>query len=213
MQRSRTPRVPNARARFPDDSPAPSGESYDALAKRLAATDAKLEQLTALLQQLASAGLPNVPPADVPAASNAANEPRSPALLGGSWESVLECGVHIITYNCNSLAPNAPLVLALDADIIALQETRITEKQSKVLAAQADAHNYVLFIGPHANQTSRAKLPVTDRSFPGVAVLVRKTLTAVSVHPPEDMLIWHSKGMFLLVDIFLEGRWVTFCTC
>ena len=77
MQRSRTPRVPNARVRFPDDSPAPSGESYDALAKRLAATDAKLEQLAALLQQLAPAGLPNVPPADVPAASNAANEPRS----------------------------------------------------------------------------------------------------------------------------------------
>ena len=52
-QRSRTPRVPNARVHF--EEPPADKESYDILAQRLAATDAKLEQLTAILQNFAPA--------------------------------------------------------------------------------------------------------------------------------------------------------------
>ena len=52
-QRSRAPRVPNARVHF--EEPPADKESYDILAQRLAATDAKLEQLTAILQNFAPA--------------------------------------------------------------------------------------------------------------------------------------------------------------
>ena len=52
-QRSRTPRVPNARVHF--EEPPADKESYDILAQRLATTDAKLEQLTAILQNFAPA--------------------------------------------------------------------------------------------------------------------------------------------------------------
>ena len=52
-QRSRTPRVSNARVHF-EEQPADK-ESYELLAQKLAATDAKLEQLTAILQNFAPA--------------------------------------------------------------------------------------------------------------------------------------------------------------
>ena len=52
-QRSRTPRIPNARVQFQE--PHVEKESYEEISQRLAATDAKLEQLTALLQNLAPA--------------------------------------------------------------------------------------------------------------------------------------------------------------
>ena len=117
----------------------------------------------------------------------------------------------MITYNCNSFAPNAALVFALDADVIALQEARLTEKQAKVLSFHASTHDYVLLTGPHANKVARGKYYVTDKTFPGVAFLVKTSLSATYVPPPEDMLVWYHKGLFLTIEIFVQDRWITLC--
>ena len=132
-------------------------------------------------------------------------------LQGGSWDCSLQHGVHVVSYNCNSLAPNVHTVFALDADVVALQEARLTEKQAKVLTYQAQVHDYVLITGPFANKVSKGKYFATDKTFPGVAFLVKASLTATTPPPPDELLIWYNKGIFLTIDIFLQGRWITFC--
>ena len=123
----------------------------------------------------------------------------------------MEYGVQVITYNCNSFAPNASLILALDADVIALQETRLTEKQAKVLSYQAHAHDSVLLTGPHARKIARGKYYVTDKTFPGVAFLVKTSLSATYAAVPDEMLIWYNKGLFLAIEIFVQDRWLSLC--
>ena len=180
-QRSRTPRVPNARVHFED--PPADKESYELLAQKLAATDAKLEQLTAILQNFApamhTAAASSNPPPSVPRTEPTLSNPDA--------------------YPSHS-DPDAYMAFE-GAEFPTLDDS----------SDHAHNHDYVLLTGPHANKIARGKYYVTDKTFPGVAFLVKTSFSATHAAVPEDMLIWYHKGLFLTIEIFVQDRWISLC--
>ena len=95
--------------------------------------------------------------------------------------------VKFATYNCNALMANLSLITSISADIIAIQETRLTELQLKTAAMKATDCQLHLFAGSLAFKKQYANRFTVDRKHPGVAFLVRQHLSAYE--PPVPYML------------------------
>ena len=117
--------------------------------------------------------------------------------------------VTFATYNCNAMLANLPIITSIPADIIAIQETRLTELQLKTVARQASDCQLHLFNGTLAAEKQYANRYAVDKKHPGVAFLVRQHLSAYEPPTPDAIAPWHSRGYLCLLSVFLRGAWVT----
>ena len=131
------------------------------------------------------------------------------SLIGGSFHQIASPQARFVTYNCNAFLPNAVLIF-LGADIIALQETRLTQSQMGIAQAKALDNDYYMFFGAPAVKKHSGKYYAIDRLHPSVAVLVSCNLAAKPFQLPNFLDAWYQRGFLMAISVFLEGSWIIF---
>ena len=98
----------------------------------------------------------------------------------------------------------------MDADIIAIQETRFIQSQLSTAQAKATDNGYHLFSGMPATKKQCGKYYVTDKLHPGVAFLVSSNLVAKHFQLPDFLDAWYQRGFLVAISVFLNGNWIIF---
>ena len=115
------------------------------------------------------------------------------------------------TWNVNALTPHVHEVIALDADIVALQEVRIGEDSVPGMRLTFKQHGYNLYFSdlPNYKQQGHNKKSIhLDQSIPGVAFAIRSHIPVQEVKI-VNMGSWYHKGRFIAVKLFIQQRWIT----
>ena len=111
----------------------------------------------------------------------------------------------------NALTPHVHEVLALDADIIALQEVRIGEDSLPSIRNTFKQYGFNLFAGTLPNyktQGHNRKSIHLDQTVPGVAFVVRCHIPVREVSI-DNMTKWSQNGRFHAIQIFAQQQWIT----
>ena len=119
--------------------------------------------------------------------------------------------ITIGTWNVNALTPHVHEVLALDADIIALQEVRIGEDSLPSIRNTFKQYGFNLFVGTLPNyktQGHNRKSIHLDQTVPGVAFVVRCHIPMREVSI-DNMTKWSQNGRFHAIQIFAQQQWIT----
>ena len=105
------------------------------------------------------------------------------SLVGGGSRPKGQCPHTLATWNVDSLQSKLADVLAMDASVIALQETGLTSRAQGRLTRQASSHGWDLHTGTLAplTRTKAGHCKADRRAVPGVGFLVRQGLHAGTV--------------------------------
>ena len=106
--------------------------------------------------------------------------------------------------------PTRQFIFALDADIIALQETRLVQSQLVTAQAKVIDNGYHLFSGVPAARKQCGKYYANDKLHPGVAFLVSNNLVAKNFQLPDFLDAWYQRGFLVAISVFFEGNWIIF---
>ena len=112
------------------------------------------------------------------------------------------------TWNSNALAPHVHEIIALEADIIALQEVRIGADSVPGMRSIFKQYGYNLhFSGlPNYKKQGHNKKSIhLEQTVPGVAFAIRSHIPVQEISV-ESMGNWFQKGRFLAVKTFLFNR-------
>ena len=130
-----------------------------------------------------------------------------------SWNDafqITQCDqITIGTWNVNALQPHMSQVIALNLDIVALQELRISNDTAAGLRHEARQNGYQFFHGALPQLKRTRKMVQLDKLVPGVGFLVRDSLT-VRHNYLAEIQEWAANGRHCSIQIFLNGRWVQF---
>ena len=119
--------------------------------------------------------------------------------------------ITIGTWNVNALTPHVHEILALDADVIALQEVRIGEDSVPSIRATFKQFGYNLYIGTLPNyktQGHNKKSIHLDQTIPGVAFVV-KCHIPVQEFRLDAMTQWVQNGRLYAIQTFAQQKWIT----
>ena len=119
--------------------------------------------------------------------------------------------ITIGTWNVNALTPHVHEILALKADVIALQEVRIGEDSVPSIRATFKQHGYNLYFGTLPNyktQGHNKKSIHLDQTIPGVAFVV-KCHIPVQEFRLDAMSKWAQNGRLHAIQIFAQQKWIT----
>ena len=110
------------------------------------------------------------------------------------------------TWNINALAPHVHEIIALEADIIALQEVLCL---ACVLFLKQYGYNLHFSGLPNYKQQGHNKISIhLEQTVPGVAFAIRSDIPVqeISVEPMGN---WFRNGRFLAIKTFVQQRWIT----
>ena len=119
--------------------------------------------------------------------------------------------ITIGTWNVNAITPHVHEILALKADVIALQEVRIGEDSVPSMRATFKQHGYNLYFGTLPNyktQGHNKKSIHLDQTIPGVAFVV-KCHIPVQEFRLDAMSKWAQNGRLHAIQIFAQQKWIT----
>ena len=114
------------------------------------------------------------------------------------------------TWNVNALMPHLHQAAALDCEVLALQEVRISQDALRTMRNNFKALGFNLFTGQLPKYKLRGhnrKTMQLDQLVPGVGFLVKDTVPAQELFFPE-LHHWYEQGRFHAVKVFLNQRWV-----
>ena len=115
------------------------------------------------------------------------------------------------TWNVNALTPHVHEIIALDADVIALQEVRVGADSVPGIRSTFQQNGYNLYFSglPNYKQQGHNKKSIhLDQTVPGVAFAIRSHIPVQEISV-DSMSAWHLKGRFLAVKVFVQQRWIT----
>ena len=110
----------------------------------------------------------------------------------------------------NALTPHVHEVLALDADVIALQEVRIGEDSLPSIRNTFKQHGYNLYVGAlpkYKTQGHNKKSIHLDQTIPGVAFVVRCHIPVQEI-VLDSMSKWAQNGRLHAIQIFAQQKWI-----
>ena len=140
-----------------------------------------------------------------------------------SWEEAFHCTTSAIhdnakwdritigTWNVNALSPHVHEIIALEADVVALQEVRIGADSVPGMRSTFKQYGYNLYFSDLPNykkQGHNKKSIHLEQSIPGVAFAIRTHIPVQEICE-DSMSKWFHKGRFLAIKIFIQQRWVT----
>ena len=135
------------------------------------------------------------------------------AVESSGWDGVPQFphlqSLRVASWNANALKPHLDEILAMQFDILAVQEVRVADDTAASLQLQCKQHGYFFFHGilPSFKKCNRGlKL---DKTVPGVAFLVKSSIAARPLEIPEIQK-WLQDGRFLACQFFINSRWVSF---
>ena len=142
-----------------------------------------------------------------------------PTVQGGSIEAWRQCYINgngkrrvVASWNANSLRANAELIEMIQFDILAVQESRLSDRHANHLAGQLKRQGMELLTGTCPGWRRTANGWAIDRQVPGVAYIVKSSIVHRPVtEVPEDLLPWHQAGRLLMWEFLVEAGWVR-CT-
>ena len=115
------------------------------------------------------------------------------------------------TWNVNALTPHVHEVLALGADVIALQEIRIGEDSLPSIRNTFQQYGYNLYVGALPNykkQGHNKKSIHLDQTIPGVAFVVRFHIPVQEISL-DSLSKWSQNGRMKVIQIFAQQQWIT----
>ena len=118
--------------------------------------------------------------------------------------------ITIGTWNVNALTPHVHEVLALDADVIALQEVRIGEDSLPSIRNTFKQYGYNLYVGAlpkYKTQGHNKKSIHLDQTIPGVAFVVRCHIPVQEIIL-DSMSKWAQNGRLHAIQIFVQQKWI-----
>ena len=139
-----------------------------------------------------------------------------------TWEEAFHCNTIVVetqhelskitidTWNVNALTPHVHEVLALDADVIALQEARIGEDSFPSIRNTFQQYGYNIFVGALPNyktQGHNRKSIHLDQTIPGVAFAVRCHIPVQEVSL-DSLNKWSQTGRLHVIHIFVQQQWI-----
>ena len=140
-----------------------------------------------------------------------------------SWEEAFHCTTSAIhdnakwdkitigTWNVNALSPHVHEIIALEADVVALQEVRIGADSVHGMRSTFKQYGYNLYFSdlPNYKKQGHNKNSIhLEQSIPGVAFAIRTHIPVQEICE-DSMSKWFHKGRFLAIKIFIQQRWVT----
>ena len=111
----------------------------------------------------------------------------------------------------NALTPHVHEVLALNADVIALQEIRIGEDSLPSIRSSLKQNGYNLYVSALPNykkQGHNKKSIHLDQTVPGVAFVVRCHIPVQEIGI-DSMDKWIQNGRLHAIQIFAQQQWIT----
>ena len=131
------------------------------------------------------------------------------------WQDALQIAhcerITIGTWNINALQPHLSQAIALNLDILALQELRISSDTAAGLRHEARQNGYQFFHGTLPQLKRTSKMVQIDKLVPGVGFLVKDHLS-VRHNPFENLQEQEKVGRHCSIQIFINGRWIQFHT-
>eukprot|EP00971_Amphidinium_carterae_P339263 6476926-Amphidinium_carterae.2 len=111
-------------------------------------------------------------------------DPTWESVTANKIHSVPEC-IHVGSWNVGALFTRLPEALALARDVLALQETNLTEAGQRALMDQARCAGYTLRCGVASGlrRTTRGQWRTSKRDCPGVAFLTKDSVSCSEVSP------------------------------
>ena len=130
-----------------------------------------------------------------------------------SWDDAFQFAhnerITIGTWNINALQPHMSQAIALDLDVLAIQELRISDDTAAGLRHEAKQNGFQFFHGTLPQLKRTSKMVQIDKLVPGVGFLVKDHLSA-RYDNFVQLQQWEQVGRHCSIQIFINGRWIRF---
>ena len=148
-------------------------------------------------------------------ASSASGPEHADTVFPESWDDAFKFAhndsITIGTWNINALQPHLSQAIALNMDILALQEMRISDDTAAGLRHEAKQNGYQFFHGTLPQLKRTSKTVQIDKLVPGVGFLVKDHFS-VRYDKFSGLEQWEKVGRHCSIQIYINGRWIKFHT-
>ena len=148
-------------------------------------------------------------------ASSVSGPEQTMTVFPDSWDDAFKFAqndsITIGTWNINALQPHLSQAIALNVDILALQELRISDDTAAGLRHEAKQNGYRFFHGKLPQLKRTSKTVQIDKLVPGVGFLIRDHFS-VRYDKVDQLQQWEKAGRHCSIQIYINGRWIQFHT-
>ena len=116
--------------------------------------------------------------------------------------------ISVATWNADALRTSLTQAIALEFDILALQELRIDEATALGLHTQARQQGYQLVWGTLPTITVNGKKGLLNPQIPGTGFLIKDYL-GFKKTSIETLSRWEKQGRCTAIQVFLQQQWIT----